>query len=60
MPVADFSTYCTMLDRARTNRYAYPAINVSSITAANAVLMGLAESGSDGIIQVSTGGAAFV
>src|SRR5208337_4134420 len=59
MPIADFRTYCEMLERARTNRFAYPAINVSSLTTANAVLNGLAESRSDGIIQVSTGGAAF-
>lgn len=59
MPVADFSTYCRMLDRARESRFAYPAINVTSLTTANAVLKGLAESRSDGIIQVSTGGAAF-
>jgi fructose-bisphosphate aldolase class II len=59
MPVADFRTYCEMLDRARANRFAYPAINVTSLTTANAVLRGLAESRSDGIIQVSTGGAAF-
>jgi fructose-bisphosphate aldolase class II len=48
-----------MLDRAREKRFAYPAINVTSLTTANAVLKGLAESGSDGIVQVSTGGAAF-
>jgi fructose-bisphosphate aldolase class II len=59
MPVADYQTYCQMLDRAREGRFAYPAINVSSLTTANAVLKGLAESRSDGIIQVSTGGAAF-
>ncbi len=59
MPVAEFKTYCEMLDRARANRFAYPAINVTSLTTANAVLKGLAESRSDGIIQVSTGGAAF-
>jgi len=59
MPVADFRTYCKMLDRAKENHFAYPAINVSSLTTANAVLRGLAESQSDGIIQVSTGGAAF-
>jgi fructose-bisphosphate aldolase class II len=59
MPVADYKTYCRMLDRARENRFAYPAINVSSLTTANAVLKGLAESRSDGIIQVSTGGGAF-
>ncbi len=59
MPVADFETYCAMIDRARTDQYAYPAINVTSLTTANAVLRGLAESRSDGIIQISTGGAAF-
>lgn len=59
MPVADYKTYCMMLDRARENRFAYPAINVTSLTTANAVLKGLAESRSDGIIQVSTGGGAF-
>ena len=59
MPIADYKTYCKMLDRARENHFAYPAINVSSLTTANAVLKGLAESRSDGIVQVSTGGGAF-
>ena len=59
MPIADYKIYCEMLDRARKNGFAYPAINVTSLTTANAVLKGLAESKSDGIIQVTTGGAAF-
>src|SRR6186997_2649138 len=59
MPVADYTTYCEMLDRARNGKFAYPAINVTSLTTANAVLKGLADSRSDGIIQVSTGGGAF-
>ena len=59
MPVANYKTYCTMLDRARSGRFAFPAINVTSLTTANAVLRGLAESKSDGIIQVSSGGGAF-
>jgi fructose-bisphosphate aldolase, class II len=59
MPVADYRTYCEMLDRAAAGRFAYPAINVTSLSTANAVLKGLAESKCDGIIQVSTGGAAF-
>src|SRR5580765_6768176 len=59
MPVADFKTYCAMLDRARAGRFALPAVNVTSLTTANAVLRGLAESKADGIIQVSTGGGAF-
>src|ERR1700752_1537279 len=59
MPVFDYGQYCEMLDRARKGRFAYPAVNVTSLTTANAVLKGLADSGSDGIIQVSTGGSAF-
>jgi fructose-bisphosphate aldolase, class II len=59
MPIADHVRYCEMLDRARKGRFAYPAINVTSLTTANAVLRGLAESRSDGIVQVSTGGATF-
>jgi fructose-bisphosphate aldolase class II len=59
MPVADFKTYCAVLDRARAGRFALPAVNVTSLTTANAVLRGLAESKADGIIQVSTGGGAF-
>jgi fructose-bisphosphate aldolase class II len=58
MPIADYNTFCTMLDRAREGHFAYPAINVTSIQTANAVLRGLAESKCDGIIQLSTGGAA--
>ncbi|MCP4752452.1 MAG: class II fructose-bisphosphate aldolase [Proteobacteria bacterium] len=59
MPVADFGTYCKMLDTARKNRFAFPAINVSSLATANAVLRGFAEARCDGIIQVSTGGGEF-
>jgi len=59
MPVANYETYCRMLDTARERRFAYPAVNVTSLTTANAVLRGLAESKSDGIIQISTGGGAF-
>src|SRR5512136_1949512 len=59
MPVADHKTYCRMIDHALEKKFAYPAINVTSLTTANRVLKGLADSKSDGIIQVSTGGAAF-
>src|SRR5215475_7377557 len=48
-----------MLKRARTGKFAYPAVNVTSLSTANGVLKGLADSRSDGIIQISTGGAAF-
>jgi fructose-bisphosphate aldolase, class II len=59
MPVPDFKTYCAILDRARDGHFALPAVNVTSLTTANAVLRGLAEAKADGIIQVSTGGGAF-
>src|SRR5205814_1876054 len=59
MPIADYKTYCSILDRARSGGYALPAANVTSLTTANAVLRGLAESTADGIIQISTGGGAF-
>ena len=59
MPVVDFQRDCRMLERARRGQFAYPAVNVTSLKTANAVLKGLADSKSDGIIQVSTGGAAF-
>ncbi|GAA3604879.1 class II fructose-bisphosphate aldolase [Agrococcus terreus] len=59
MPVATPEQYAEMLDKAKANAFAYPAINVSSSSTINAVLQGLAEAGSDGIIQVTTGGADF-
>jgi fructose-bisphosphate aldolase class II len=49
-----------MLDRAKAGAFAYPAINVSSSQTLNAALAGFAEAGSDGIIQVSTGGAEYL
>ena len=60
MPVADYKTYCKLLDEAKKKHYAFPAFNVTSYSSANAALMGLAESRSDGIIQVSTGGGLFI
>ncbi len=59
MPVADYKAYCRMLDNAQQNGFAYPAINITSMSTANAVLRAFAEKKSDGIIQVSTGGAEF-
>ena len=59
MPVVDHSTYCRMLDEANKGRYAFPAINVSSMSTANAALAGLAAEGSDGFLQVSTGAGQF-
>ncbi len=59
MPVATPDQYGEMLDRAKTGGFAYPAINVSSSQTINSVLQGLTEAGSDGIIQVTTGGADY-
>jgi fructose-bisphosphate aldolase class II len=59
MPVATPEQYAEMLNKAKTNGFAYPAINVSSSSTINSVLQGLSEAGSDGIIQVTTGGADY-
>jgi fructose-bisphosphate aldolase class II len=48
-----------MLDAAQEGGYAYPAINITSLTTANGALKAFAEQKSDGIIQVSTGGGQF-
>jgi len=60
MPIATPDVYAEMLDRAKANAFAYPAINVTSSQTLNAALRGFAEAGSDGIIQVSTGGAEYL
>ncbi len=59
MPIATPEIYADMLDRAKAGGFAYPAINVTSSETLNAALRGFADAGSDGIIQVSTGGAEF-
>lgn len=59
MPVATPEQYAEMLDRAKAGGFAYPAINASSSQSVNAVLQGLTEAGSDGILQVTTGGADY-
>ncbi|MEP6599097.1 MAG: class II fructose-bisphosphate aldolase [Actinomycetota bacterium] len=59
MPIATPEIYADMLDRAKGGGFAYPAINVSSSESLNAALRGFADAGSDGIVQVSTGGAEF-
>ena len=60
MPIATPEVYAQMLDRAKAGRFAYPAINVTSSQTLNAALQGFAEAGSDGIVQVSTGGAEYL
>lgn len=60
MPIATPEVYRDMLDRAKAGSFAYPAINVTSSQTATAAIRGFAEAGSDGIIQVSTGGAEYL
>lgn len=59
MPVATPAQYRAMLDAAQKGGYAYPAINVTSLPTINGALKAFAESKSDGIIQISTGGGEF-
>jgi fructose-bisphosphate aldolase class II len=59
MPIATPDQYAQMINTAKAKGFAFPAINISSSSTINAVLQGLTEAGSDGIIQVSTGGADF-
>src|SRR6476469_7254933 len=60
MPIATPEIYADMLDRAKDGGFAYPAINVTSSETLNAALRGFADAGSDGILQISTGGAEFL
>jgi len=60
MPIATPEVYAQMLDQAKERGFAYPAINVTSSQTLNAALRGFAEAESDGIVQVSTGGAEYL
>ncbi|MBT3585968.1 MAG: class II fructose-bisphosphate aldolase [Halobacteriovoraceae bacterium] len=59
MPVPNYDQYCQMLDKAQAGDYAFPAINVTSTSTANAAIKAFADLKCDGIIQVSTGGGKF-
>jgi fructose-bisphosphate aldolase, class II len=52
--------YAAMLDRAAADGYAFPAINVTSSQTLNAAIRGFADAGSDGIVQVTVGGARYL
>jgi len=60
MPIATPEVYAEMIDRAKAGAFAYPAINATSSQTLNAALRGFAEAESDGIVQVSTGGAEYL
>ena len=59
MAIATPEGYAEMLQTAKEKGFAYPAVNVTSSQTLNAAIRGFAEAGSDGIIQASTGGAAY-
>jgi fructose-bisphosphate aldolase, class II len=60
MPIATPEVYAQMLDTAKRQGFAFPAINVTSTQTLNAALKGFADAGSDGIVQISTGGAEYL
>jgi fructose-bisphosphate aldolase class II len=57
--IATPEQYAQMLDRAKAEGFAYPAVNVTSTQTLNAALRGFTEADSDGIVQVSVGGAEY-
>ena len=59
MPIATPEVYAEMIDRAKEGGFAYPVINITSSQTLNAALRGFADAGSDGIVQISTGGAEY-
>jgi fructose-bisphosphate aldolase class II len=60
MPIATPEVYAEMLDRAKAGGFAYPAINISSSETLNAALQGFTDARSDGLVEISTGAAAFL
>ena len=58
MAIASPARYVEMLDAARAGGYAYPSINVTSSDTLNAALTWFADADSDGIVQITAGGAA--
>ncbi len=59
MAIATPEVYAEMIDRAKAGKFAYPAVNITSSQTVTAALQGFAEAESDGIIQVSVGGAEY-
>ena len=59
MAIATPESYADMLDRAKAGKYAVPAINVTSSQTLSAALKGFADAESDGIVQISNGGASY-
>jgi fructose-bisphosphate aldolase class II len=60
VPLPTPAQYRAMIDAAAAGRFAYPAVNVTSTQTLNAAIRGLADAGADGIVQITTGGAAYL
>jgi fructose-bisphosphate aldolase, class II len=60
MPVPSPEQYADMLDRAAGGGHALAAVNVTSSETLNAAMRGFAEAESDGIVQVTVGGAEYL
>src|SRR5215216_6260635 len=58
--LATAEQYAAMLDGAAAGGFALPAINVTSSQTLNAAMRGFAEAGSDGIVQITVGGARYL
>jgi fructose-bisphosphate aldolase class II len=56
MPVPDAATFGKILDAAQQGNYALASINVTSSNTASAAIAAFAETKTDGIVQISTGG----
>lgn len=59
MAIATPEVYAEMIANAKAKGFAFPAVNVTSSQTATAALQAFAEAESDGIIQVSVGGAEY-
>jgi fructose-bisphosphate aldolase, class II len=59
MPIATPQAYRRMIDTAKNQSFAFPAVNCVGSEAVNAALKGFGDASSDGIIQFTTGGAEF-
>jgi fructose-bisphosphate aldolase class II len=60
MPIATVDEYGELLDAASAGGYALAAVNVTSSETLNAAVRGFAEADSDGIVEVTTGAAAYL
>jgi len=58
--IATTDQYAAMLDAASAGGYALAAVNVTSSETLNGAMRGFAEAGADGIVQITTGAAAYL